>query len=292
MTRRAGRAIAHWAERARAAWPAGPLSLLITGLALFWSVAAAAPAAGTSAVKPAAPVRLRPSAPLAGTASAGNPAVGALFTTGDGRLGTHFCTASVVDSPAGDLLVTAAHCVAGYSDADPADLAFAPGYANGRVPYGIWTVTRIFVDSAWAASADPDDDVAFLQVALHAGNTSVEDVTGSERLPVSRPSTGVVRVIGYPQTRNQPISCQNRISVFASGQLEFDCANFTNGTSGAPFLTDVDSATGDGTVIGVIGGYQQGGSSSDVSYAATFRRNVVSLFGTAVRGSGRVARPR
>src|SRR5262249_44476971 len=46
-------------------------------------------------------------------AFAGTPAVGALFTT-SGRndlLGSHFCTASVVDSPHRDLVLTAAHCV-------------------------------------------------------------------------------------------------------------------------------------------------------------------------------------
>ena len=37
-----------------------------------------------------------------GQAFAGTPAVGALFTASAGRLGQHFCTASVVDSPAGD----------------------------------------------------------------------------------------------------------------------------------------------------------------------------------------------
>ena len=48
-----------------------------------------------------------------GQAFTGTPPVGALFTTSAGQLGQHFCTASVVDSPAGDLVITAAHCVSG-----------------------------------------------------------------------------------------------------------------------------------------------------------------------------------
>jgi V8-like Glu-specific endopeptidase len=71
------------------------------------------------------------------SASGGNPAVGAMFSTSGGRLGTHFCTASVIDSPAGDLLVTAAHCVNGFSDASPANLAFVPGFANGTALWGL-----------------------------------------------------------------------------------------------------------------------------------------------------------
>src|SRR5215469_15289617 len=67
--------------------------------------------------------------------------VGALFTvTPSGELGTHFCTASVVDSPAGNLLVTAAHCMNGRT---AKDVAFVPGYSRGQEPFGAWTVSRI-----------------------------------------------------------------------------------------------------------------------------------------------------
>jgi len=75
----------------------------------------------------------------------GADAVGALFTWQPGQagrfswqpghLGRHFCTASVVASPAGDLVLTAAHCVTGPS---LADVVFAPGYANGKFPHGLW----------------------------------------------------------------------------------------------------------------------------------------------------------
>jgi len=248
---------------------AGPLALIITIVAVMWPMTSAAPIVIT-------PPALVTVAPPAGTA-----AVGALFAVSGGRLRTHFCTASVVDSPAGDVIVTAAHCVQGYSDTSPAGLAFVPGY-NGTAPYGAWTVTRIFVDQAWASTADPDDDVAFLTVAQPGRDTAIEDVTGGEILGTGQPSAGVVRVIGYPDTQDQPLSCQNRIIAFSSSQMEFDCDGYTEGTSGSPFLIDVDAATGEGTVIGVIGGYQQGGDSADVSYAATFGQNVRMLYDTAV----------
>jgi hypothetical protein len=35
-------------------------------------------------------------------------------------------------------------------------------------------------------------------------------------------------------------------------------------------------------VIGVIGGYQRGGGSPDISYAATFGENVQALYGIAM----------
>jgi V8-like Glu-specific endopeptidase len=247
-------------------WLAGAVTFIIT------TVAGMAPA--TSAViTPSALVTTAPSA------------VGALFSTSGGRLGTHFCTASVVDSPAGDLLVTAAHCVAGYSGTAPAGLAFVPGYDDGTAPYGVWTVTRIFVDSAWASTANPDDDVAFLAVAQSGGDTAIENVTGGERLGIGQPSTDIVRVTGYPDTQNQPISCRNRTSAFSPGQMQFDCGNYTDGTSGSPFLIDMAADAGTGTVIGVIGGYQQGGDSANISYSATFGPNVAALYDTAVAQS-------
>jgi hypothetical protein len=84
--------------------------------------------------------------------------------------------------------------------------------------------------------------------------------------------------------------CQNQIRSFSTSQLEFDCEGFTDGTSGSPFLADVNPATGSGTVVGVIGGYQQGGDSPDVSYAAAFGGSVQALYGQAVSGQSAAAR--
>jgi V8-like Glu-specific endopeptidase len=228
-----------------------------------------------AALWPVAPTAMATSATFGGT-----PAIGALFSVTGGRLSSHFCTASVVGSPAGDTLLTAAHCVQGYSDSAPADLAFVPGYDQGSAPYGVWRVTRIFVDQAWASAGDPDDDVAFLTVA-QPGSSTLQSITGAESLEVGRPPDGVFSVIGYPEAAGQPIMCQNRVTAVSPSQMQFDCQGFTNGTSGSPFLADVNPATGTGTVIGVIGGYQKGGDTPDVSYAAAFGANVQSLYDQA-----------
>ena len=50
--------------------------------------------------------------------------------------------------------------------------------------------------------------------------------------------------------------------------MEFDWRGYTNGTSGGPFLANVHPATGLGTVIGVIGGCEQGGDTPSVSCSA------------------------
>jgi V8-like Glu-specific endopeptidase len=253
----------------RAAWIAGPLSVILTLAAVLWSAIPAPANATLSALVTASPF-------------GGTPAVGALFTISDGRLGTHFCTASVVHSPEGNLILTAAHCLAGYSDTSPGSIAFVPGYVDGATPEGVWLVTRIFVDQAWAATADPDDDFAFLTVAQPGSGTPVEYVTGAERLGVDEPAAGVTRVVGYPDIQAQPIVCQNRTSMFSATQMQFDCGGFSEGTSGSPFLIDPAGPGGGVTVIGVIGGYQQGGDSPDISYAAAFGPNAAALYDVAV----------
>ena len=212
-------------------------------------------------------------------AFSGTAAVGALFTTSAGKLDHHFCTASVVNSPVGDLVITAAHCVSGTSG-----VVFVPGYDHGTTPYGVWSVTKIYTDQSWQASADPDDDVAFLQVGQHGSIVPIEDVTGAEQLQTGTSARQLVEVIGYPNATDEPIACQNRTREPMLDQLEFDCGGYTDGTSGGPFLVHVNPETGQGAVIGVIGGYEQGGYVPQISYSSKFGANVAALYAQAVSG--------
>jgi len=210
------------------------------------------------------------------------PAVGALFGVDPGGLGKHFCTASVVDSPHEDLVITAAHCV---SSKKPSQIAFVPGYHNGDEPYGVWSVTRVLVDTQWRVHRNPDHDFAFLVIGRQDGTTGVQRLTGGERLGTGAPAQVQVHVIGYPDQAMRPVVCTSRTSPFGGRQMRFDCGGYTDGTSGGPFLARWDAATGRGTVIGVIGGYEQGGDLASVSYSPRFGRAVQKLYQTAVASS-------
>jgi len=212
----------------------------------------------------------------------GTPAVGALFIRAGGRLVRHFCTAAVVRSPQGDLLITAAHCMTGRRLTPAGRIVFAPGYHSGRFPYGLWPVTAVYADSNWTSRRDPDDDVAFL--AVHGPGMPVEHYTGAERLAVGRKPPDFVQVIGYPDTESQPITCAATAHAFHPGalrQLVFYCDDYTAGTSGGPFLMKVSGRTGEGLVIGVIGGYERGGDNPSVSYSPRFLANVAALYQVA-----------
>ena len=266
-----------------AAWGAGLAAAVTLGLVATSPGAhgaerlAARLAAAVKALPRGAPTV--PPALLHGRFYDGTPAVGALFTRSGTHLGQHFCTASVVDSPAGDLVITAAHCLHGKQ---PGQVAFVPEYHRHHEPYGSWTITRVFVDAAWARSGNPNDDVAFLVVSQPGNPTPVQQLTGGEKLATGWRAALLVQVIGYPDGRERPIACTARARAFGRRQMEFDCGGYTDGTSGGPFLANVHPATGLGAVAGVIGGYEQGGDTPSVSYSARFGPAIRNLYREAV----------
>ncbi|GAA1215697.1 hypothetical protein GCM10009665_01890 [Kitasatospora nipponensis] len=214
------------------------------------------------------------------TASPGTPAglVGALFTNGTG--GDHFCTASVVDSAGQNLIITAAHCVYDPGVGQRDDLVFVPGYRAGESPSGVWPLAAITVDQSWADHGNPDLDVAFAIVQPQNGR-QVQQVLGANRLATDQGYQLPVRVTGYPSSGDEPITCVNRTARQSDTQLRIDCPDYTGGTSGSPWVTDFDPATRTGTVVGVIGGYQEGGNTPDTSYSSYFGSGVQALFDRA-----------
>jgi V8-like Glu-specific endopeptidase len=159
---------------------------------------------------------------------------------------------------------------------------FGPGYHAGKYPLGTFEVRQAFTDSAWQEHRSPDDDFAFL-IAGKPGQ-DVQKKTGAQILRTGVKLPRRVQVIGYPDATSRPITCTKPARAFTRRglhQMVFDCPRYTDGTSGGPFLIDVKAATGEGRVIGAIGGYQQGGDTPSVSYSAQFLANIAALYKTA-----------
>ncbi|WP_316521265.1 trypsin-like serine peptidase [Kitasatospora brasiliensis] len=185
--------------------------------------------------------------------------------------GPRACTASVVHSPRRNLLVTAAHCVQTRRIGLLDGLVFTPGYRNGATPYGTWPVQAITVDPRWAAGDDPEYDVAFVTVGAVDGR-QVEDAVGGNAVDTGRGFGLSVSVTGYPNESDEPITCAVRTSSQSATQERFDCGGYTDGTSGSPWVA------ANGAVVGVIGGYQEGGSTPGTSYSVTFDQRVADLY--------------
>jgi V8-like Glu-specific endopeptidase len=207
--------------------------------------------------------------------------VGALFVRD--QSGDHYCTASVVKSPGKDLLITAAHCINGGkgSSGYKSDVEFIPDYRDGTAPVGVWTPARLLVASPWAASSDPDLDVGFVVLKPHDGR-NIQQVLGANRLGTDFGPQYLVHVTGYPDSKDSPITCVNWTSEFSSTQLRFECAGFADGTSGSPWVSKFSALSHSGTIVGVIGGYEQGGNTPSVSYSVRFGAAVHQLYEQAV----------
>jgi V8-like Glu-specific endopeptidase len=268
--------------------PFGSMTKVGTMPALLSKVALAAVASlapfGHGHVKPPSVLTARTlSSPMSGVGFRGFAPIGALMWQGaDGRPSGRLCSAAAVHSPGGDLIVTAAHCVRSVrTGRGPMTVAYVPGYHGGAMPFGYWIATKIVSDAAAASGPDPDRDIAFIVVA-HAGSAQrLESVTGAERFGAAPAAHGFGVLVGYPDAAADPVACRNRIRYRSATQLEFDCAGFSSGTSGGPLLTNVSRSTGIGTIVGVIGGYEDGGYRSSVSYSPVFGPAVAALYSAA-----------
>lgn len=179
---------------------------------------------------------------------------GRVFFSHRGR--DFMCSGSTVRSANRDLVVTAAHCLRpdrrGWAD----DWTFVPGYADGRAPFGVFTARRMLVPDAWTRRMDGDADVGMALLAPRAGR-HVADVVGSQDIAFDGPSRRRTLVFGYPVA---PPSDGGRLAYCAGRPARDPRAETTGrgvrcglagGSSGGPWFSRFDPATGAGTLVSV-----------------------------------------
>ncbi len=208
----------------------------------------------------------------------GTPTVGALYPSATTNV--HVCTASVIASPAGNVLLTAAHCVAGTG----AGYVVAPGFHDGIAPYGRWRVTAAYLDPEWLTSQDPRRDFAFLTVAplrIDDRWKTIEQVTGANRLGRRAFAGETVTIPAYPGgTSNEPVTCT--VPLYFDGIYPaFNCNPYVGGTSGSPWIAQTRRGP---TVVGLIGGLHQGGCFAYTSYSPPFGAAILRAYRRAVAG--------
>jgi len=196
--------------------------------------------------------------------------VGAIFING-GPL--HVCTGSVVHSAGGNLMITAAHCLAGASQ-----LTFVPGLIGDGAPTEVWKADAVYLDPRWTNGRDPHADYAIARVSNDAG-TSVEAHVGlALTLGTAPPPGSHITVMGYPAGMGgSPIGCQTSTSVNDAGFPSLVCEGLVDGTSGAPWVSGT-------TLTGLIGGFERGGCAANVSYSAPFDAQTAQLLARAEAG--------
>lgn len=198
-----------------------------------------------------------------------DPRVGAMFLGGGD---VHTCTGSVLHSAGGDLVLTAAHCLA-----PGIPTTFVPGFSGAAAPPDVWTVDTVYLDPRWVSNQDTHADYAIARVSRAQGGT-VESIVGVGLSLGTAPAPGTpISVVAYPAGNGGgPIGC--RVGVESKdGYPALPCSGLIDGTSGAPWIAG-------STVSGVIGGLDGGGCEENVSYSAPFDEHTAALLARAEAG--------
>ncbi|WP_344929745.1 hypothetical protein, partial [Streptosporangium carneum] len=179
---------------------------------------------------------------------------GRVFLTLDGV--DFVCSASSVRSANRDLVVTAGHCVKDGAGAWADNWAFVPGYDRGRQPYGQFTARRMFVAGPWARDADDSYDVGMVAVNRRGGRHLAE-VAGAQDIAFGGARGRQAHGFGFPADApydgESLVYCAGPVRADPHGQTGdqgLRC-DMTAGSSGGPWLSGFDPATGRGTVTSV-----------------------------------------
>ncbi|WP_159940805.1 MULTISPECIES: serine protease [unclassified Nocardiopsis] len=185
---------------------------------------------------------------------------GKVYLTMDGRDFT--CSASVVDAANRSTLVTAGHCAKDGRGSWARNWTFVPGHADGKSPYGRYTARDLLVAPQWSGRADDSYDFAMVVVNTDGGK-AVQDRVGSQRIAFDTWTEERVRqgtqvyTFGYPAASpyngKHLYYCSGRTKADAGGTSANGVrCSMTQGSSGGPWFTGFDTATGRGTISSVV----------------------------------------
>ncbi|KAG6014921.1 hypothetical protein E4U54_004638 [Claviceps lovelessii] len=211
----------------------------------------------------------------------GIPTVGVLY---DRNIKKHYCTASVVDSKKGNMIITAAHCLS----TDGTEIHFAPGYNNGKTPYGTYPVLATYIQPGWNKNFDEKLDFAFMTLGKGKFNgkmVNVQEATGGgNRLVTTAGYSQTVEIVGYAYGEQRARHCSSMTYEAKAGQMGIECGPLQSGTSGAPWIANYNPATKRGDVIGDIGGWHTGGCDDYETFSCRFSQATRDLYDRAAKG--------
>ncbi|KAB1662434.1 hypothetical protein F8O01_00330 [Pseudoclavibacter chungangensis] len=189
---------------------------------------------------------------------------GRLYMAFNGHNGV--CSATVVNSSRGDIVVTAAHCLMDLSGdrSTPQNVVFVPGDAGNAQtqPYGQWAAVEYlmpqnFVDNAHVEASGSvtgagwTTDFAFLIMEEKNGQ-SIQDVTGGQGISFGVPVQAITQ-IGYPTAEpfdgtDEFVCASTSWTQSFAGGYSHPC-DMTPGCSGGGWLAYFDRTLGAGYII-------------------------------------------
>ncbi|MEV3973002.1 peptidase [Streptomyces sp. NPDC050698] len=172
---------------------------------------------------------------------------GRVFFTYQGR--TASCSGNAVTSANKSTVMTAGHCVK-LEGAWHTNWVFVPGYHDGQRPYGTWTASKLLSTPQWTASEDINYDIGAAVVAPLDGK-NLTDVVGGQGLAFNTGYNKAMYSFGFPAAApydgEKFIYCSGTTTrdFLLSNDHGLTC-NMTGGSSGGPWFTQFNEATGTG----------------------------------------------
>ncbi|MFC0039702.1 trypsin-like serine peptidase [Actinomadura rayongensis] len=190
--------------------------------------------------------------------------------------GDWVCSASALNSPSKQLVITAGHCVhEGAGGTWVTNWTFAPRYRSGSRPFGTFAAKQFRTFNSWISSSDLQRDVGMVTTWPLSGNKLV-NVVGGNGLNWNWPKNVAVTILGYPQNANNGEIqqwCQGTTYDGGNYTIALNC-NFNGGSSGGPWIMSFDNGTGLGQTDGVMSTLGSGG----VNRASYFDDAVKAMF--------------
>lgn len=185
----------------------------------------------------------------------------------DSNNGSWVCSASIVNSPARNMVFTAGHCVhEGDGGNWHNNWLFVPDYHYDNRPFGTFEAYNLVTLRGWAEDGSWGYDSALALMGTNARGQRLVDAVGvANGLRVGGSFNRTHTVIGYPcgpencQAQYNCVGPSEQATVFFPRQITMRC-NLEGGSSGGPWLTDYQDRA-DGTGLGYVHGVT---SNSDV----------------------------
>lgn len=170
----------------------------------------------------------------------------------DGR--DYACSASALNSPSKQLVVTAGHCIhEGRGGTWMQNWVFVPRYRSGARPFGTFSAKYFRTFNTWISNSDYSRDVGMVTTWPLNGNKLV-NVVGGHGLAWNQSRTVGVTILAYPSNFSSgeiQQACQGTTSDGGGGTIKLTC-NFGGGSSGGGWLMNFNNSTGLGQVNGAM----------------------------------------
>jgi hypothetical protein len=206
--------------------------------------------------------------------SKGNAAVGVSSTVGrvffnDSSGALDACSGSSVTSEAGDMVLTAGHCIYGGANFQNdgkvprnwyGNWTYVPGYyvdgsGYAHAPYGWWAAWGLVSSGSWYYNADETQDMGIALMAHNGINQPLTTVVGGQGLTIEPPLNQPTVAYGYPVNLANPSApvnvqtCHSQIGTYYNTLALLICS-MGPGSSGGPWLIFQD-AWGMGLIAGI-----------------------------------------